>query len=119
MAEKIGSSDSSGSLAGGVVAAILASICCVGPLLLVTLGIGGTWIAQLAEFEAVRPLFIGLTLLFLGLAFRRLYFAPKTCVPGTICSDPRTMKRQRTVFWVVSTLLAGLISIPWVAPVFF
>ncbi|WP_347878635.1 mercuric transporter MerT family protein, partial [Pseudomonas aeruginosa] len=36
-----------GSLIAGVLAAIGASVCCVGPLVLLTLGIGGTWVAGL------------------------------------------------------------------------
>ena len=32
------------SLAAGIIAAIGASVCCVGPLLLLALGIGGAWI---------------------------------------------------------------------------
>ncbi|HZE91048.1 MAG TPA: mercuric transporter MerT family protein, partial [Rhizobacter sp.] len=33
------------SLVAGVLAAIGASVCCVGPLVLLMLGIGGAWIA--------------------------------------------------------------------------
>src|SRR5205823_1777775 len=62
-----------GSLAAGVLAAIGASLCCVVPLVLLVFGIGGAWIGNLTPLEPYRPIFIGLTLLFLGLAFRRLY----------------------------------------------
>ena len=116
MALKIGTA---GSLAGGVIAAIVASVCCVGPLVLVTLGVGGAWIAQLTAFDAVRPVFIGVTFIFLGLAFHRLYLAPQVCEPGTICADPRTVRRQRAVFWIVSVLLLALIAFPWAAPLFY
>jgi mercuric ion transport protein len=34
-----------GSMVAGALAAIGASMCCVGPLVLLTLGIGGAWIA--------------------------------------------------------------------------
>ena len=71
-----------GSLIAGAAAAIGASLCCVAPLVLLTLGIGGTWIATLTALEPYRPIFIGMTLLFLGLAFRRLYLAPQVCAPG-------------------------------------
>jgi mercuric ion transport protein len=78
------------SLIASAAAAIGASLCCVAPLVLLTVGIGGTWIATLTALEPYRPIFIGLALLFLGLAFRRLYLAPQVCVPGTPCADPRT-----------------------------
>ena len=41
-----------GSLAAGIIAAIGASVCCVGPLLLLALGIGGAWIGNLAALHA-------------------------------------------------------------------
>ena len=70
-----------------------ASVCCVGPLVLLMLGIGGAWIGNLTAFEPYRPLFIGLTLLFLGLAVRRLYRVPQSCAPGATCADPQALRR--------------------------
>ena len=64
--------DSKQSLAAGVLAALGASVCCVGPLLLVTLGVGGAWIGTLTRFEPYRPIFVALTVLFFGVAYWRL-----------------------------------------------
>jgi mercuric ion transport protein len=107
-----------GSLFAGVLAAIGASLCCVGPLVLLTLGIGGAWIANLTALEPMRPWFIAATLLFLGLAFRRLYLQPQVCEPGAPCAEPIVLERQRSIFWVVVLLLLGLLSVPWLAPLF-
>lgn len=57
-----------GSLIAGVLAAIGASVCCVGPVVLLALASAGTWVGSLTAMEPYRPIFIGLTLLFLGLA---------------------------------------------------
>lgn len=46
-----------GSLIAGVLAAIGASVCCVGPLMLLALGIGGSWVGSLTAMEPYRPLF--------------------------------------------------------------
>ena len=108
-----------GSLVAGVLAAIGASVCCVGPLLLLALGVGGAWISNLTAMEPIRPLFIAVTLLFMALAFRRLYLVPQACEPGTACADPRTLKRQRRVFWFVALALAGLLAVPWLVPLFY
>jgi mercuric ion transport protein len=43
---------------GAVLAAIGASVCCVGPLLLISLGIGGAWMSAFTSMETVRPYFI-------------------------------------------------------------
>lgn len=107
------------SMFAGIAAAVGASLCCVGPLVLLALGIGGAWIGSLTKLEPYRPFFVGLMLLFLALTFRELYLVPRACAPGTPCADPRTIKRQRAVFWIVSALLATLIAVPWFAPLFY
>ncbi len=108
-----------GSLVAGTLAAIGASVCCLGPLVLLAVGIGGAWIGNLTAFEPYRPVFIGLTLLFLGLAFRKLYLVPRVCAPGMACADPQITRRQRLIFWLVAILLLGLLAVPWVAPLFY
>lgn len=113
------SRDGSGTLIAGVLAAVGASVCCVGPLVLLALGISGAWISTLTTLEPFRPVFIGLTLLFLALSFRKLYLLPQACVPGTPCADPRTVKRQRFMFWIVTALLLTLLAVPWAAPLFY
>jgi mercuric ion transport protein len=103
----------------GAAAAILGSLCCVGPLALLTLGVSGAWIGQLTALEPYRPIFIGIMLVFLGLAFRQLYLLPERCEPGESCADPRRVRRQRGIFWVVVAGLGVLIAFPWFAPALF
>lgn len=107
------------SLIAGAISAIGASVCCIGPLLLLALGIGGTWISYLTAMEPYRPFFIGLTLLFIGLAFRKLYSAPQVCTPNTSCGDPHTCQRQRLAFWIIAALASGLLAVPWLAQLFY
>lgn len=106
-------------LIAGIFAAVGASVCCVGPLVLLTLGIGGTWVGNLTVMAPYRPFFIGLTVLFLGLAFRKLYLVSQVCAPGTPCTDPSAIRRQRFTFWIVTILLLGLLAVPWLAPLFY
>lgn len=107
-----------GSLLAGALAAVGASVCCVGPLVLLTMGIGGAWIANLTALEPMRPWLIAATLVFLGLAFRGLYLQPQVCAPSAACAQPSMLKRQRLIFWVVAVLLLALLSVPWVASSF-
>lgn len=107
------------SLFASALAAIGASVCCVGPLVLLALGIGGAWVANLTALEPFRPIFIGLTLLFLGLAFYTLYRVPQACPSGSPCAVSRPFKRQRLVFWLVAVLLLGLLAVPWFATLFY
>ena len=106
-------------LCASALAAILGSLCCVTPLVLLTLGISGAWISQLTALEPYRPIFIGVTAVFIGLAFRQLYIVPVRCSPGEVCANPRLQRRQRQIFWAVVAGLAALIAFPWYAPFLF
>ncbi|GGB91161.1 mercuric transporter [Marinobacterium zhoushanense] len=107
------------SLIASALAAIGASVCCVGPLVLLILGIGGAWVSNLTAMEPFRPYFIALTLLFLAAAFHRLYLVPWRCETGRICADPGVLGKQRLLFWIVTALLLGLLAVPWLAPLFY
>lgn len=111
--------EAKGWLTGGVLAAVGASFCCVVPLVFVSLGLGGAWLASLQWFEPYRPYFIAATLVFLGLGFYALYLKPARCEPDHSCANPRVRRRQRTIFWSVTVLLIVLIAIPWFAPLFY
>ena len=86
-------------LVGGL-AAILASTCCLGPLILVMLGISGAWIGNLAVLEPYRPFFIGVALIALAFAWRRIYRPATVCVPGEVCAVPQVRRIYRWIFWI-------------------
>jgi mercuric ion transport protein len=109
----------SGSMIAAAFAAIGASLCCIGPLVLLALGIGGTWISTLTALEPYRPIFMGIALIFLGLAFRKLYLVPQQCAPGDACAMPATRRNQRIIFWIVAALLIALLTFPYYGLVFF
>src|SRR5712692_9082768 len=102
-----------GSLVAGVLAGLGASLCCVGPLVLLALGIGGAWVGSLTTLAPFAPYLSVLTLVFLGLAFRSLHLVPQACEPGTSCADLDVIRRQRIIFWIVSVLLLALLAAPW------
>jgi len=106
------------TLVAGALAALGASLCCVGPLVLLGLGISGAWIGTLTALEPVRPIFIVATLAFLALAFRKLYLIPRACTAGASCAEPRVLSRQRLTFWMVGLSALGLLAIPELAPLF-
>lgn len=103
---------------GAVLAAIGASACCVGPFLLLSLGIGGAWMSTLTAMESVRPFFIILTLFFIALGYRKLYLMPYRCEEGQICAVSHIQHRQRLMFWLGSLFILILLAFPWLAPFF-
>ena len=106
------------TLIGGLLAGIGASACCVGPFLLLTLGVSGSWIGNLTAMTEYRPYLIGLTLLFMGLAFRKLYLVPQNCEIDTPCASPGYIKNQRLIFWAISIFVLLMITFPYYAPYF-
>ena len=103
---------------GAILAAIGASVCCVGPFLLLSLGIGGAWMSTLTSMEIVRPVFLILTLVFVGLGYRKLYLIPESCEEGEACASPEVKQKQRMIFWIGSGLILLLLAFPWYAPYF-
>ena len=75
-----------GALFAGGLAAILASACCLGPLVLIALGFSGAWIGNLTVLEPYRPIFIGAALVALFFAWRRIYRPAQACKPGEVCA---------------------------------
>lgn len=102
----------------GAIAALTASLCCVLPLLLVMLGIGGAWVSTLSQFEPLRPVFIAIALVMLLLAWRKLY-RPANCTLDKICADQRLQRSQRVIFWLVSAFVLVLLAFPWFAPLLY
>jgi mercuric ion transport protein len=109
------------TLVGGALAAIAASACCLGPLVLVSLGIGGAWISNLTALEPFRPVFIGIALLCMVLAYRKIYRAPaaEECAPGTVCALPQTNAAYRVLFWGVLLLVLIALAYPYFVPLLY
>ena len=105
------------SISGAVLAAITASVCCVGPLLLLGLGVSGAWVSTLTVLEPIRPLFSVLALGFLGFAFYRVYRRPaaQACADGSECARAGS-QRSKVTLWGVTVAVLGLLAFPYAAP---
>lgn len=108
-------------LIGGVLAAIGASVCCLGPLVLVSIGVGGAWVSNLTLLTPYRWVFILAALGFMGFAWHKIYRAPAAaqCESGTLCAIPQTYRVYRVMFWVVSVLVLLAFGYPYFAPLFY
>lgn len=107
--------------AGGLLAAFLASVCCLGPLAFAVLGVGAGatgFLAGTAGFLKAllpyQPLFIGLTGLLLGVSFYLAYRSPRTvCVPGAACLPAVGRFSMRTLLWIVAAVAVILVLAPY------
>ena len=103
------------------LAALLASGCCVAPLLLALAGVSGTWIGQLRRIAPYSPWLIGLSFAALAAAGWRLCRRP---AGGANCDvdDPacrRATGVARRWFWLVALLALVPLLAPVVAPWFY
>lgn len=108
-----------GALFAGGLAAILASTCCLGPLVLVMLGFSGAWIGNLAVLEPYRPIFIGVALIAMFFAYRRIFRPVQACKPGEVCAVPQVASTYKILFWVVAALVLIALAFPYVLPLFY
>lgn len=103
---------------GSILAAFIASACCVGPLAFALLGLGGAGL--LLKFEPYRPYFIALTAALLGTGFYLTYREPIAIGRGEgdldcACPAPRTNRAGRIMLWVATGLVAAFLTFPYVA----
>ena len=108
-----------GALIAGGLAAILASTCCLGPLVLVALGFSGAWIGNLSALEPYRPIFIGAALVAMVVAWRRIYRPAQQCKPGEVCAIPQVRTIYKVLFWIVAALVLVALVFPLLAPLFY
>ena len=108
-----------GALAAGGIAAVLASTCCLGPLVLVALGFSGAWIGNLTVLEPYRPVFIGVALVALFFAWRRIFRPAQACEPGEVCAVPQVQRTHKLLFWIVATMVLIALAFPYVLPWFY
>lgn len=98
---------------GSAVTAFLASLCCLGPLLLGGIGLG---IAVTASFESLRPYFLGLTALLVGVGFYLAYRKPKVaegCAVGTCGPENSRVRRFAKPFlWMATVGVVALALFP-------
>jgi mercuric ion transport protein len=106
--------------AGGILGAIAASSCCIAPLVLFSLGIGGAWIGNLTALAPYQPYFIAATLACLGygywLVYRRQNIA---CAEGEVCARPLPNQLVKTGLVLATVLVAGAIGLDLIGPYLF
>src|SRR5713101_4719282 len=96
---------------GGVIAAIFASLCCIGPVMLALAGVGG--IAVFSVFEVYRPYLVGLTILLIAIAFFFTYRKREVkCEDGT-CKMQSAGRWNKMVPWCATLVAANAIAFPY------
>ena len=102
------------ALGGAVVAALVASLCCMGPLVFVLFGVGAFGAAT--YFETARPYLMAVAVLLLAIAYYWTYFRREaSCLPGESCETKPANRAGRLGLWL-ATFAVILFSItPYIA----
>jgi mercuric ion transport protein len=97
---------------GSTLAAFLASLCCLGPLLLGGAGLGAVLVAT---FAPLRPYFLGLSAVLLAGGFYFVYRKPKAaeaCAGETCAPESGTRRMAKPLLWVATLAVAALAFFP-------
>ncbi len=99
------------TLGGSLLAAITASLCCIGPLVAVLLGAGGS--AASTMFAKWRPMFLGVTFALLAVAWYLTYRKPKAaCEEGSVCATKPVAQWNRVVLWLATGVVLLTAAFP-------
>jgi mercuric ion transport protein len=97
--------------AGGLLGALAASSCCILPVALFSLGIGGAWIGNLTQLAPYQPYFLAATLLCLGGGYWLVRRASKrACAAGEACARPLPNRLVKGMLVIATVLIVTAIG---------
>ncbi|NNC60224.1 MAG: mercury transporter [Erythrobacter sp.] len=101
----------------GVLGALAMTSCCILPLVLVSFGVTGVFIAQLGAFYQYKWITFALSVAFIGYGFYKAYrpIPAEACADGT-CSHPMNRTLMRSILWVATAIVAVAMIFPSLAP---
>jgi len=105
--------------AGGLLGALAASSCCILPLVLFGLGVGGAWIGNFTRLAPYQPYFIAATLAFLGYGYWLVYrSSTRACADGEACTRPLPNRIVKTSLILATILVVAALGLDFIAPLF-
>lgn len=111
--------EQTGWLAGAsVLGSVLASACCIVPLALFSLGIGGAWMTNLTALAPYKPIFIvlaaGLILSgFISMRRRRR----RACDINGYCASTLSTRITSAALWFSTLLVIAVLLWPYLLPI--
>jgi len=101
----------------GVLAALAMTSCCILPLILVSFGVTGVFIAQLGAFYQYKWFTFAFSVAFLGYGFWKAYrpVPVDQCADGT-CNRPLNRTLMRSILWFATAIVAVAMLFPYLTP---
>lgn len=101
---------------GGFLAAVAASACCVLPLALGALGVGGAWLSALTWLAPYRTPIRILAILLLGAGFWMVYARRAPAIEGAACPAIPSRHITKALLWLGLIILVVALSADWWIP---
>jgi len=102
---------------GGVLGALAASSCCLVPLALFGIGVGGAWIGYLTRLAPYQPYFLGVAAACLGLGYGLRYRSRRVvCAEDEMCARPFPSRIVTIGFVVAGVLIVAVLALDLLAP---
>ncbi|HEY8100577.1 MAG TPA: mercuric transporter MerT family protein [Burkholderiaceae bacterium] len=102
-----------------LVSSIIASTCCVIPLLLVLVGITGAWMVNLTALKPLTPFFTVIAVAAIAWAGYLVYRPSTQCATQEEESCDTARPSARKIFLACAVFIALLLSFPLIAPIFY
>lgn len=103
--------------AGSILGALAMTSCCILPLVLVSLGVGGVWIAQLTALYAYKWYTFSIASTFIGYGFWTVHRAETVaCDQGTACARPVNRRVMKASLWLATAVTLIAIIFPYITP---
>ncbi|QDI74389.1 MULTISPECIES: mercuric transporter MerT family protein [Leisingera] len=101
----------------GVLGALAMTSCCILPLVLVSFGVTGVFIAQLGALYQYKWITFALSAAFIGYGFYKAYrpIPAGACADGT-CARPMNRKLMRFILWIATVIVAVAMIFPYLTP---
>ena len=102
---------------GGVLGALAASSCCLVPLALFGIGVGGAWIGYLTRLAPYQPYFLGFAAACLGLGYGLRHRSRRVvCAEDEMCARPFPSRIVTMGFVVAGVLILAVLALDLLAP---
>jgi len=103
--------------AGSLFGALAMTSCCILPLVLVSFGVGGVWIAQLTALYAYKWYTFTVASAFIGYGFWKVHRAETgECRDGTACARPINRRIMKASLWLATVVTLIAMIFPYITP---
>ena len=101
----------------GALGALAMTSCCILPLVLVSFGVTGVFIAQLGVLYQYKWITFALSAACIGYGFYKAYrpIPTEACADGT-CARPMNRKLMRSILWIATAIVTVAMIFPYLTP---